>query len=106
MFGLPETGVLIGMTWRRGHEADLVQETKHILLRPLFGKLAIDDAVDVNRSHFQIIASPGSARQVAFVFSKKGETCHNLISLGDLIFNAVITRNSDKRKFESLLQSF
>ena len=59
-----------------------------------------------DRSHLHLIARPGSAGKITFVFAKRSEPRHYFVSLGDLIFNPVISGSCFPEKFEGLLQTF
>src|SRR6185369_2835008 len=47
-----------------------------------------------------------SAGKITFVFAKRSEPRHHFVSLGDLIFNPVISGCCFPEQFEGLLQTF
>src|ERR1043166_4986519 len=47
-----------------------------------------------------------SAGKITFVFAKRSEPRHHFVSLGDLIFNPVISGSCFPEEFEGLLQTF
>src|ERR1044072_3740346 len=59
-----------------------------------------------DRSHLHIIVCLRSARKITFVFANGSEARHYFVSLGDLIFNPVISRSCFPEEFEGLLQTF
>jgi hypothetical protein len=69
---------------RGGHHADLRQEAEPIFLRPLLHELAIDDAVDGDRGHLQVIARTRGTGEIAFVFADRGQAGHDLFAFCNL----------------------
>src|ERR1051326_7263000 len=59
-----------------------------------------------NGSHLHLIARSWSAGKITFVFAKRSEPRHHFVSLGDLIFNPVISGGCFPEEFEGLLQTF
>jgi hypothetical protein len=92
--------------FRRRHHADLLQESDHIFFRPLLNQLTPSNAVNSDGGRLHVIASPGSARKITFMFAKRSEPRHDLIPFGDLVFNAVISGSCFPEKPERLLQAF
>src|ERR1041384_8681314 len=59
-----------------------------------------------NGSHLHLIARSWSAGKITFMFAKRSEPRHYFVSLGDLIFNPVISGSCFPKEFEGLLQTF
>src|SRR5436190_20671268 len=59
-----------------------------------------------DRSHLHLIAGSGSAGKITLMFAKRSEPRHHFVSLGDLIFNPVISGSCLPEEFEGLLQTF
>src|SRR5215469_3798047 len=80
------TKVLAGLSWRRNN-AELVHQTKLVIVGPLFEGLAVHDTGNENPWHRYPFACRWNTHEVALVSATKGLMNHDLVLISEHLLN-------------------
>ena len=93
------------MSFGSGDDPELLHEAEIVLVRPLFGELAVLDPMDDRRRHLERVASLRDARKVALVHPTRAKPRYDPVALRDLILDRVRAGGRLPEDFEGLLES-
>src|SRR5690349_19961149 len=84
----------------------MLEESDHILFRPLLDRCPVRDAMDGYRGDFQMIAGRRSSWKIAFMFTVRGKARDNLIAFGNLVFDIVMAWRCLPKYLKGLFDAF